>query len=186
MAYTKTAWENKSPQVPINDANLNKMEEGIRTAHVTADQATTDITALQGVDSTHDTEIANLWADSSSQQAQINAVSSEINYFTWRTIDGTDIDSNYVLNGVDNVFFSLSDTGGDSTASAILPAIPTLTDQIKIVDAGQDFSTNPLRLNRNGKLIMGLAEDLILNTLNTSITLVWSGDTYGWVVLTTT
>jgi hypothetical protein len=61
-----------------------------------------------------------------------------------------------------------------------LPASPVLGDEIVITDiAGTAFST-PFTVARNGKLIQGLAEDLIFNVANQTVRLVFSNDTYGW------
>ena len=43
-----------------------------------------------------------------------------------------------------------------------------------------NFDTNNLTIGRNGLLIMGLSENLIISTENASIGLVYTGVTYGW------
>ena len=61
-----------------------------------------------------------------------------------------------------------------------LPASPVLGDEIVITDiAGTAFNT-PFTVARNGKLIQGLAEDLIFNVANQTVRLVFSNDAYGW------
>ena len=61
-----------------------------------------------------------------------------------------------------------------------LPATPATNATIYIADLAGTFDRNNLTVARNSSLIMGLAEDLILNIKNVSITLVYSGVTYGW------
>jgi hypothetical protein len=61
-----------------------------------------------------------------------------------------------------------------------LPATPATNTTIYIADLAGTFDRNNLTIARNSSLIMGLAEDLILNIKNVSIALVYSGVTYGW------
>lgn len=61
-----------------------------------------------------------------------------------------------------------------------LPATPANNTSVYIADLAGTFDRNNLTVGRNSSLIMGLAEDLILNVKNVSITLVYSGSTYGW------
>lgn len=61
-----------------------------------------------------------------------------------------------------------------------LPATPATNATIYIADLAGTFDRNNLTVARNSSLIMGLAEDLILNIKNVSIALVYSGVTYGW------
>lgn len=189
MAYTKTQWENRNPNTPLNDANLNKIEQGIYDAHILAEQAGTDATSALTSISLVQADISQLQNDSTSQLTSITQLQTDSTslkqYFTWRTI-ATDTTTDIVLNNVDNVFFSVPNVGADGTISCILPPTPSADAQIRIVDAGQGFATNVVRIKRNGKLIMGVADDLYLNVDNQNITLVWSGDTFGWVIINKT
>jgi len=64
-----------------------------------------------------------------------------------------------------------------STASftITLPATPLANDVIAILDNTSSFDTNPLVIARNGNSIMGLAEDMIVNTKNVSLELIFNG-----------
>jgi hypothetical protein len=62
-----------------------------------------------------------------------------------------------------------------------LPASPTLGDKIRI--SVMNF-TNTI-INRNGKDIMNLAENLTIDKAYTSIELFFTGDTYGWWIVST-
>ena len=75
----------------------------------------------------------------------------------------------------------------DTTTGAktiTLPASPQLGDQISILDLASTFDTNNCTIARNGNKIMGLSENLILSTEDAGITLVYTGSTYGWKLVT--
>lgn len=72
----------------------------------------------------------------------------------------------------------------DAAAGAFtitLPGTPSIGDTVQIIDVAGIFSTNNVTVGRNGKKIQNLAEDLVLNLNNAAITIIFSGDTYGWV-----
>lgn len=71
-------------------------------------------------------------------------------------------------------------TGGFTVT---LPANPLVNDTVQIVDATGVFGSNNVTVARNGQEIQNLAEDLILNINNTAITLVYTGTTYGWLII---
>lgn len=73
----------------------------------------------------------------------------------------------------------------DTTTAAFtlnLPTTPTFGDQVKVVDVAGNFNTNALTLGQGGELIMGLAEDLIVNVQYEALTLTFSGATHGWII----
>ena len=72
-------------------------------------------------------------------------------------------------------------TGGGFTIT--LPASPLVNDTIQIIDATGVFGTSNVTVARNGQEIQNLAEDLILNINNTAITLVYTGATFGWLII---
>ena len=61
-----------------------------------------------------------------------------------------------------------------------LPSSSSLGDSIKISNLSE---TTTCVLGRNGNKIMGVAEDLTLDTASASFELIWSGDTKGWVII---
>lgn len=74
----------------------------------------------------------------------------------------------------------------NTTSSAFtitLPATPSANNYVQIVDLAGTFNINPVTVGRNGEKIMGLAEDMVLNVVNASVTLVYSGSTYGWRIV---
>lgn len=71
------------------------------------------------------------------------------------------------------------DTSG-SAVTVTLPATPSLGDTIRFYDVAKTFDTNNLTVARNGKLIQGDAENLVVNVEGAAFELVFSNDTYGW------
>jgi len=67
--------------------------------------------------------------------------------------------------------------------SVTLPAAPAANDRIVINDYAGTFATNALTISHNGKNIMGLAEDMTINTNNTSLTLDYIDATEGWRIV---
>jgi hypothetical protein len=64
-----------------------------------------------------------------------------------------------------------------------LPASPLANDTIQIIDATGVFGSSNVTVARNSLKIQNLSEDLVLNINNTAITLVYTGSTYGWLIV---
>ena len=74
------------------------------------------------------------------------------------------------------------DTSGGSR-DITLPSSPQVGDTIRVFDAARTFDTNPCNIDNNGKLIMGDNAVLTVDSEGASFDLVFSGDTYGWRLL---
>ena len=73
------------------------------------------------------------------------------------------------------------DTSGSAYALT-LPASPSIGDEVTILDQKRTFDTNNLTINRNGENIQGAASNLVVSTVASGFTLVYSGDaTAGWL-----
>lgn len=59
-----------------------------------------------------------------------------------------------------------------------LPASPATGALVEIMDGAGTFGTNALTVARNAQTIMGLAEDMTVNTANASFILVFTGSTW--------
>lgn len=66
------------------------------------------------------------------------------------------------------------------TFTVTLPAAPAANDTVRIADYAGTFGTHNLTVGRNGSNIMGIAQDMILNISNVSITLTYIDVTQGW------
>lgn len=73
----------------------------------------------------------------------------------------------------------LANTSG-SAFTVTLPASPTIGDTVAFSDSNGTFHTNNLTIARNGSLIQGLAEDLVVDVKDSSFQLIYNGATTGW------
>jgi len=70
-------------------------------------------------------------------------------------------------------------TGGSVTLT--LPSAPSIGDQpINVMHVGGNIANSPITIARNGKLIMGLAEDMQVTTANSSFGLAYASESHGW------
>lgn len=87
------------------------------------------------------------------------------------------ITTDHVAQAGDDLFVNVS--GG--AVQITLPANPLITDQpITVCHVGGAIGSNNITILRNGKPIMGLAEDMIVNTTNASFELSFCDNTFGW------
>ena len=77
--------------------------------------------------------------------------------------------------------YFVNTTSGAITAT--LPASPTLGDFISFIDYAGTFDTNNLTIGRNGKNIQGDASDLTVSVERAGLTLIFTDNTQGWLLL---
>ena len=75
------------------------------------------------------------------------------------------------------------DTNGGAF-TITLPASTAAGDVIRFFDLRKTFDTANLTIGRNGKLIQGDSADMTVNSEGAAFDLVYSGDSYGWRILT--
>lgn len=76
----------------------------------------------------------------------------------------------------------------DCSGTAFTITLPVSTqllvnDVIQIIDITGSSTTNNITIARNGAKIQNLSEDLTVNVDNASVTLMYSGVTYGWIII---
>jgi hypothetical protein len=104
-------------------------------------------------------------------------ISGKINV-NW--ISKTNTDNNYVSTAEDLI--SANTSSGAFTIK--LPASPAKFDSVTFADHYKKWETNNLTIDRNTKLIEGLAEDLTCNSASKQITLRYEEATIGWRIYT--
>ena len=75
------------------------------------------------------------------------------------------------------------DTSSVGAFTMLLPATPAIGDAIGLTDYAGTFKTNNLTLGRNGRNIVGLAEDLIIDLNYASLRMLYIDATKGWIFL---
>ena len=70
-----------------------------------------------------------------------------------------------------------------STVNGILPASPTIGDNISFVDAYNTWGVKPLIINNNGNLLQTYNEALTANISGYQFKLVYIGGSYGWKIV---
>lgn len=77
------------------------------------------------------------------------------------------------------------DTSGGAIAIT-LPLTAEVGDTVGVMDANGQFATNTCTIVRNGHTIMGLSQDMTLESNYKVVTLVYQGVTHGWRIESTT
>ena len=90
-----------------------------------------------------------------------------------------EVTSGQTISGNANSLYIFTATAGGSIATVNLPGSPTLGDSIKISNLGGLAN----ELGANGNKIMGVAQDLTINTPTAAFELIWSGSNNGWIII---
>tara|TARA_B100000902_G_C27228593_1_gene873560 strand:- start:360 stop:977 length:618 start_codon:yes stop_codon:yes gene_type:complete len=69
-----------------------------------------------------------------------------------------------------------------NTVTVTLPQTPDFGNEVKIVDIKGNSKNNPITVDRNGHLIMGIAENLVINSNRAALGLVYFDTSEGWVL----
>ena len=87
--------------------------------------------------------------------------------------------TNHTASVGDKLFVDCS--GGIVTVT--LPASPSMGDEIRIIDATGNASTNNITVARNGNNIQGVADNLTIDTDRAAFGLVYYNSTQGWLLM---
>ena len=79
----------------------------------------------------------------------------------------------------------LDSSGGSFTITLPINASLLVGDQIQIIDVGNQLGVNNVTLDRNGSLILGTADNLTIDIDGIILTLLYTGNTNGWVISST-
>ena len=70
----------------------------------------------------------------------------------------------------------------DSALSLTLPASPTFSDEVSIIDGTNYAATNNVTVSGNGKKILASDSDFVINIDRASIDLMFYNDSQGWIL----
>ena len=71
-----------------------------------------------------------------------------------------------------------------SAVTVTLPSSPNVGDQIVVIDATGNASSNNITLGRNTNKIKGVCTDALLETDRVGVRIIYSGSSQGWVTVT--
>jgi hypothetical protein len=91
----------------------------------------------------------------------------------------TEQSGNYTASAGDKLFVDVS----SGTATVTLPASPSMGDEVRVIDATGNCSTNNITISRNGSNINGAADNLVLDVNRAAIGLAYYNSTQGWVLI---
>jgi len=69
-----------------------------------------------------------------------------------------------------------------NTVTVTLPSAPVVGDEVSFMDVADNFDTNALTINPNGKKIFGATANGTVSTEGAAFTIVFTGNTYGWKI----
>jgi hypothetical protein len=117
--------------------------------------------------------LANALNDTSTSKALTAAQGKALN----DGLGGKDTKWGLVVNSTNDTLSSFDDVLVTSAGTTqTLPSSPSTGDKVRV--SVMNF-TNTI-IGRNGKKIMNLTENLTIDVANSSVELVFTGDTYGW------
>ena len=73
----------------------------------------------------------------------------------------------------------------DSAWTLTLPASPTFSDEVYIIDAKGNAAVKNITVSGNGEKILASDSDLIINVNRASIAMMYYGDSQGWILTST-
>ncbi len=74
-------------------------------------------------------------------------------------------------------------TDGHPAYGVVLPPLPSKGDSVSFFDGGGNCGTVNVTLDRNGQNIMGLAQDMALDSDNVALELIFYNSTKGWRIV---
>jgi len=95
---------------------------------------------------------------------------------------GTGGGSSFTLAGIQTSNFTAAANTSyllQGTLTIALPVTPSLNDIVEFVTIDGSVGTT---LSQNGNVIMGVAQDLVMDAANVSVKLQFSNATYGWIL----
>jgi len=107
------------------------------------------------------------------QWVNVSGEADEENTPSWTEV------TNHTATAGDKLFVDCS----SSAVNVTLPASPSMGDEIRIIDATGNASTNNITIVRNGNNIQGVAQNLTIDTTRAAFGLVYYNSTQGWILM---
>jgi len=164
MAYTKTVWTNSSGS-PINDVNLNKIEQGIKDAHTDIESLNSSVSAVY-----NKTETDNLLDDKADTATTYTKTEVDTNIYT-----KTEVDTNiYTKTQADTLLSAKLANVVEDTTPQLGGALDTNSNIIKWSKGADIVSSSNITLGTDGNYfdITGTTAITGISTTGTVGTLV--------------
>jgi len=97
----------------------------------------------------------------------------------WNGVNWVSITTNAFVSSGQRI---IVDTSSASAYTLTLPSSPTMGDEIHFLDGGYNCGTTHVTIARNGNNIMGLAQNMDIDTDGAAFKLVYYNSTRGWVI----
>ena len=155
--------------IQIHDSNTQIQEGGGNTVRIQTNSGYVDVGPQNGSWSHFYTDRPNYWFNKDIYTGRTNGTNyAKVQAWAYRAITSnvTAISWDYIL---------VDTSGGQVTVT--LPSNPANFDKVYFVDLKGTFDSNKLTVARNGKTIMGLAEDMDVTSKNAAFGLIYyNGD----------
>lgn len=92
---------------------------------------------------------------------------------TWQTKT-----ADYTMSAGDRIVIDTT----DSARTLTLPASPTFSDEVYVLDAGNNAAVNNITIAANGSKILASDSDLTINVNRASIAMMYHSDSQGWIL----
>lgn len=137
-----------------------------------ANQYAVDIACGSGTVSLDPGQVVAIITDGTANGVMASELTGSVSTLAWQSVD--DGDSPFQAAAGDHL--DVDTSGGAVTIK--LPADPAKYDEIWFRNSAQSFATHALTIDRNGETIMGVAEDMTVNTDGADFSLWFNGTTW--------
>lgn len=137
------------------------------------------------------TDISDIYATESYVASALSSVTVDLSAAAGDGLEWDAIAETFDVVGMPSFLVS-SNTSLDSNAkyfvdssiarTITLPTSPLLGDEIQVFDSSGLAGTNNITVNSNSLKINGTVQDLLIDENAVSVSLVYTGSTYGWKV----
>ena len=86
--------------------------------------------------------------------------------------------ADYTLSAGDRIVINTT----DSARTLTLPASPSFSDEVSVIDGTGNAFNNNITIGRNGKKILAGDSDLIINVNRATVSLMYYNDSQGWIL----
>lgn len=173
-----------SGQVLKVNSGATGLEYGDVTVPTNISQLSNDVgyTTVSAVNDLSDVDTSTTTPTDGQVLTWVNANSK------WEPADASGGGITYDTTLQSSAFTAVEDTGyfvdvNSAAVTVTLPLTPTAGAKVAIIDVASNSVTNNITIARNGEKIAGTEDDMLVSNNGAGFTLIYSGSTYGWVLI---